>query len=111
MTELIYRPLQLLALLPLFLFFCFEFAQRLSCLIDTCDEVCPRSFQSLEFGLERLSFLGGQWLRLIVEAAAQFFDARFRSLVREAHPDHGAADEGAAQRIADLPEARRILLT
>ena len=35
---------------------------------------------------------------------------RFRSLVREAHPDHGAADEGAAQRIADLSEARDILL-
>jgi hypothetical protein len=36
---------------------------------------------------------------------------RFRTLVREAHPDHGAAGEGAAQRIADLAEARRILLT
>ena len=36
---------------------------------------------------------------------------RFRTLVREAHPDHGAKDEGAAQRIADLAEARRILLT
>lgn len=36
---------------------------------------------------------------------------RFRTLVRDAHPDHGAADEGAAQRIAELTEARRILLT
>ena len=36
---------------------------------------------------------------------------RFRALVRAAHPDHGAADEGAAQRIAELTEARRILLT
>jgi hypothetical protein len=35
---------------------------------------------------------------------------RFRELVRLAHPDHGAAREGAAQRIADLSEARRILL-
>lgn len=35
---------------------------------------------------------------------------RFRELLREAHPDHGAATEGAAQRIADLTEARRILL-
>lgn len=34
---------------------------------------------------------------------------RYRELLREAHPDHGAADEGAAQRIADLAEARRIL--
>ncbi len=35
---------------------------------------------------------------------------RFRELLRAAHPDHGAAHEGAAQRIADLTEARRILL-
>lgn len=35
---------------------------------------------------------------------------RFRELLRLAHPDHGAANEGAAQRIADLTEARRILL-
>lgn len=35
---------------------------------------------------------------------------RFRELLREAHPDHGGAVDGAAQRIADLTEARRILL-
>ncbi len=35
---------------------------------------------------------------------------RFRALVRSAHPDHGAASEGAAQRISELSEARRILL-
>ena len=35
---------------------------------------------------------------------------RFRRLVRDAHPDHGAESEGAAQRIAELTEARRILL-
>ncbi|CAN5746698.1 hypothetical protein BH20ACT2_BH20ACT2_09760 [soil metagenome] len=34
---------------------------------------------------------------------------RFRALLREAHPDHGASAEGAAQRINDLTEARRIL--
>ena len=34
---------------------------------------------------------------------------RFRALLRDAHPDHGAAREGAADRIADLAEARRIL--
>jgi hypothetical protein len=34
----------------------------------------------------------------------------FRRLVRDAHPDHGAESEGAAQRIAELTEARRILL-
>ncbi len=35
---------------------------------------------------------------------------RFRELLRTAHPDHGGASDGAAQRISDLTEARRILL-
>lgn len=35
---------------------------------------------------------------------------RFRSLIRSAHPDHGAESEGAGQRILELTEARRILL-
>lgn len=35
---------------------------------------------------------------------------RFRNLVRCAHPDHGGATEGAARRISELSEARRILL-
>ncbi|MGE3619386.1 MAG: hypothetical protein AB7L84_02895 [Acidimicrobiia bacterium] len=35
---------------------------------------------------------------------------RFRDLVRSAHPDHGGATTEAARRIADLTEARRILL-
>jgi hypothetical protein len=35
---------------------------------------------------------------------------RFRRLLIEAHPDHGGPSEAAAQRIADLTEARRILL-
>lgn len=36
---------------------------------------------------------------------------RFRDLLRAAHPDHGGESEEAAQRIAELAEARRILLT
>jgi hypothetical protein len=36
---------------------------------------------------------------------------QFRLLLRGAHPDHGGEAEAAAQRIADLSEARRILLT
>jgi hypothetical protein len=36
--------------------------------------------------------------------------ARFRRLVRLAHPDHGAARAGAAQRLAELAEARTVLL-
>lgn len=34
----------------------------------------------------------------------------FRDRLRCAHPDHGADRDGAAQRIAELAEARRILL-
>jgi hypothetical protein len=37
--------------------------------------------------------------------------ARFRRLVRLAHPDHGAVPRGAAERIAELREARELLLT
>lgn len=35
---------------------------------------------------------------------------RFRDALRQAHPDHGGTDAAAADRIADLSEARRILL-
>lgn len=35
---------------------------------------------------------------------------RFRQLIRDAHPDHGADTEGAGQRILELTEAKRILL-
>lgn len=35
---------------------------------------------------------------------------RYRRLLIEAHPDHGGDQDGAAQRIADLTEARRILM-
>lgn len=36
---------------------------------------------------------------------------RFRDALRAAHPDHGGARDDAAQRINDLTEARRILLS
>jgi hypothetical protein len=35
---------------------------------------------------------------------------RFRRLLRLAHPDHGAGSMGAAERIAELSEARELLL-
>jgi hypothetical protein len=41
--------------------------------------------------------------------AARDILRRYREMLRDAHPDHGAADDGAAQRIAELTEARRIL--
>jgi hypothetical protein len=34
---------------------------------------------------------------------------RYREMLRDAHPDHGAEADGAAKRIAELTEARRIL--
>ncbi len=37
--------------------------------------------------------------------------ARFRRLVQKAHPDHGAAGAGAAERLSELTEARGVLLT
>ena len=36
--------------------------------------------------------------------------SRFRRLVRLAHPDHGAQRQGAAERMAELTEARTVLL-
>ncbi|HVF74730.1 MAG TPA: hypothetical protein VM938_06750 [Acidimicrobiales bacterium] len=45
-----------------------------------------------------------------VEPARSEILRRFRSLVRDAHPDHGAAAEVAGARITDLTQAKRILL-
>ncbi|MGH9165910.1 MAG: hypothetical protein ACRDZW_10420 [Acidimicrobiales bacterium] len=36
--------------------------------------------------------------------------AKFRLLIRDAHPDHGAEAKGAGDRISELIEAKRILL-
>lgn len=49
-------------------------------------------------------------LGLPPEADRSSIQQQFRSLLREAHPDHGGAVDEAARRIADLAEARRILL-
>jgi curved DNA-binding protein CbpA len=35
---------------------------------------------------------------------------RFRRLLRDAHPDHGGARADAAERIAELSEARDLLI-
>jgi hypothetical protein len=43
-------------------------------------------------------------------AADRDVQKRYRTLLRAAHPDHGGAAAEAADRIADLTEARRILL-
>lgn len=55
-----------------------------------------------------MGFGGGGGVALAAPPARDVV-RRYRELLREAHPDHGARTDGAAQRIADLAEARRIL--
>jgi hypothetical protein len=45
-----------------------------------------------------------------IEPARSEILRRFRALVREAHPDHGAVADDAGRRITELTEAKRILL-
>ena len=49
-------------------------------------------------------------LGLTEAAASKDVQRRYRTLLREAHPDHGGEADEAADRIADLTAARRILL-
>src|ERR1700674_5399024 len=49
-------------------------------------------------------------LRAGMDVERDDVQARFRRLVRLAHPDHGAARDGAAERLAELREARELLL-
>jgi hypothetical protein len=58
-----------------------------------------------EWALELLGLANGH------KAGKREVQKRYRELLRAAHPDHGGADDAAADRIADLTEARRILLT
>ena len=58
-------------------------------------------------GVLGLTGTGGERLHVPTRAAVQ---RQFREMLRAAHPDHGGASEDAADRIADLTEARRILL-
>ena len=57
-----------------------------------------------QWALEVLGFAGG------VAPGRRDVQARFRDLLRQAHPDHGGDRVTAAARIAELTEARRILL-
>jgi hypothetical protein len=58
----------------------------------------------------------GGWARLTLgirldeHVTTAVVQTHFREQLRRVHPDHGAKADGAAQRIADLAEARRILL-
>lgn len=48
--------------------------------------------------------------KLDQQPASAAVQQRFRERLREAHPDHGGDETSAAHRIAELTEARRILL-
>ena len=50
-------------------------------------------------------------LRPDIRADRAEVQRRYRRLVRAAHPDHGGAQDGAADRLAQLSEARTILLS
>jgi hypothetical protein len=63
-----------------------------------------RGHRSAEWALDVLGFAGD-----IVPPAPEIL-GRFRTLVRGAHPDHGAPADDAGQRVSDLTEAKRILL-
>lgn len=70
----------------------------------------PAAFEDpVRWALDLLGFAGPRDLGPFRPARPDV-QRRFRVLLRKAHPDHGADTEGAAQRIADLTEARRILL-
>ncbi len=49
-------------------------------------------------------------LRAGMDVEREEVNRRFRRLLRDAHPDSGGVTEGAATRIAELTEARAILL-
>jgi hypothetical protein len=49
-------------------------------------------------------------LRAGMEVERDDVQRRFRRLVRLAHPDHGGGTSGAAERIAELADAREVLL-
>ncbi len=58
----------------------------------------------VSWALELLGFAAGE------EPSKREIRKRWREQLRVAHPDHGGAEAAAADRIADLGEARRILL-
>ena len=61
------------------------------------------------WALERLGFGASIGVRVVAAPSPQDVQRRYREKLREVHPDHGAEVDGAAQRIAELSEARRIL--
>lgn len=61
------------------------------------------------WALERLGFVASGGVAVVAAPSPRDVQRRYREMLREVHPDHGAEVDGAAQRIAELSEARRIL--
>ncbi|MSZ23920.1 MAG: hypothetical protein F2607_02110 [Actinobacteria bacterium] len=59
----------------------------------------------VKWALERLGFP-----RESIAPSSRDVQRNYRERLREVHPDHGAEVTGAAQQIAELSEARRILI-
>lgn len=78
---------------------------------DRGQAVSPRAFDDpVGWALEVLGFVGGGGRRQArTDPTRAEVQARFRLLLRAAHPDQGGETDVAASRIADLTEARRIL--
>lgn len=67
-----------------------------------------RAFQDpVQWAIEVLGLSGAGDLEVPDRGQVQ---RRFREMLRQAHPDHGGDNDAAANRIAELTEARRILL-
>lgn len=64
----------------------------------------------VRWALGVLGFVGGAGEDELLMPERLVVQRRFRNLVRDAHPDHGGDTDEAAERIADLTDARRILL-
>lgn len=65
----------------------------------------------VSWALDTLGFVNGERATAQMSGPSRSdVQQRFRNLLRTAHPDHGGDSDAAARRIAELTEARRILL-
>ncbi|MET0728955.1 MAG: hypothetical protein ABWZ76_11730 [Acidimicrobiales bacterium] len=78
--------------------------------LDRAQTWSARAFHDpVQWAIEVLGLVRGGGDALSVPGRTDV-QRRFRDLLRAAHPDHGGAIDDAAHRIAELTEARRILL-
>lgn len=78
--------------------------------LDRSRSWSARAFHDpVRWAIDVLGLAGDRVGSMVVPPRSEI-QQRFRELLREAHPDHGGDTDDAAQRIAELSEARRILL-